>query len=80
MPKDKFTDAIMWLDKQIAINRPKLKNVNPEQWRKDMYKSLYARSNQYRYKYSWVCDYGFGTKKANTIIKGTKRYKNKKTL
>lgn len=46
LPKDKYEDAIKWLDKQIAIYRPKLRNVDPEQYRKDMYKSIYARANQ----------------------------------
>jgi len=46
LPKNKFEDAIKWLEKQIAIYRPKLKNVDAEQWRKDMYKSIHARSNQ----------------------------------
>lgn len=46
LPKDKYEDAIKWLDKQIAIYRPKLKYVNPEQYRKDMYKSIHARANQ----------------------------------
>lgn len=46
LPKDKYEDAIKWLDKQIAIYRPKLKNVDPEQYRKDMYKSIHARANQ----------------------------------
>lgn len=46
LPKDKYEDAIKWLDKQIVINRPKLKQVNNEQYRKDMYKSIHARANQ----------------------------------
>lgn len=46
LPKDKYEEAIKWLDKQIAIYRPKLKNVDPEQYRKDMYKSIHARANQ----------------------------------
>jgi hypothetical protein len=46
LPKEDFDDAIKWLDRQIAIYRPKLKNVDPEQFRKDMYKSINARANQ----------------------------------
>lgn len=46
LPKDKYEDAMKWLDKQIAIYRPKLKNVDREQYRKDMYKSIHARANQ----------------------------------
>ncbi len=46
LPKDKFNEAIKWLDKQIAINRPKLQKVDKEQYRKDMYRSLNARANQ----------------------------------
>ena len=46
LPRDKFDEAIKWLDKQIAIYRPKLKNVDAEQYRKDMYKSINAKANQ----------------------------------
>jgi len=46
LPKEQFDEAIEWLNKQIAINRNKLKKNNPEQWRKDMYKSIHARANQ----------------------------------
>ncbi|MDR3287180.1 MAG: hypothetical protein LBT27_07040 [Prevotellaceae bacterium] len=46
LPKEKYNDAIKWLDKQIAIYRPKLKKVDNEQYRKDMYKSLNARAHQ----------------------------------
>lgn len=41
-----FDDACKWLDKQIAINRKSLKNVDEEQFRKDLYKSINARANQ----------------------------------
>jgi hypothetical protein len=46
LSKDQYEDAIKWLDKQIAIYRPKLKKVDNEQYRKDMYKSIHARANQ----------------------------------
>lgn len=46
LPKDKYEDAIKWLDKQIAIYRPKLKNVDKEQYLKDMYKAIHAKARQ----------------------------------
>lgn len=46
LPKNEYEKAIKWLDKQVAINRPKLKNVDLDQWRKDMYRAIHARSNQ----------------------------------
>ena len=46
LPKTKYEEAIKWLDKQIAIYRPKLKRVDNEQYRKDMYKAINARANQ----------------------------------
>lgn len=46
LPKEQFDEAIEWLNQQIAINRNKLKKINPEQWRKDMYKSIHARANE----------------------------------
>jgi len=48
LPREKYEEAIKWLDKQIAIYRPELKKVDTEQYRKDMYKSLNARANQLR--------------------------------
>lgn len=46
LPIEDYDDAIKWLDKQIAIYRPKLKNIDVVQYRKDMYKSLHARAKQ----------------------------------
>lgn len=46
LPKEKYKDAIMWLDKQIAINRPKLRVVDNEQYRKDMYSAIHAKASQ----------------------------------
>lgn len=46
LPKDQYEDAIKWLDKQIAIYRPKLKNVDKEQYLKDMYKAIHAKARQ----------------------------------
>lgn len=46
LPKEKYDEAISWLKKNIAINRNKLKKKNPEQWRKDMYKSIHAKANE----------------------------------
>ena len=46
LPKEKFDEAIKWLNKQIAIHRPKLKNVDEDEWRKDMYKAIHARARQ----------------------------------
>lgn len=46
LPRDRYEDAMNWLHKQIAINRNKLKKHDPEKWRKEMYKSIHARSNE----------------------------------
>ncbi|MDR2130989.1 MAG: hypothetical protein LBP56_07495 [Odoribacteraceae bacterium] len=46
LQKDQYEDAIKWLDRQIAIYRPKLKNADNERYRKDMYKAIHARANQ----------------------------------
>ena len=46
LPKELYEDAIKWLDKQIAIYRPKLKNVDNEQYRKDMYKSIHSKATE----------------------------------
>lgn len=46
LPKELYEDAVVWLGKQIAINRVGLKKNNLEQYRKDLYKSIHARANQ----------------------------------
>lgn len=46
LTRDRYEDAMNWLHKQIAINRNKLKKYDPEKWRKAMYKSIHARSNE----------------------------------
>ena len=46
LPKEKFEEAIKWLDKQIAMNRPKLRKTDNDQYRKDTYRSLNARAKQ----------------------------------
>lgn len=43
LPKDKFDDALSWLQKQIAYeHRPKLRGTNNIQWKKDVYGAIYA--------------------------------------
>lgn len=46
LPKEKYEEAIEWLKKQIAMNRNGLRKKDPEQWRKDMYKSIHTRANE----------------------------------
>ena len=46
LPKEKYDEAIEWLNKQIAMNRKGLRKNDPEQWRKDMYKSIHTRANE----------------------------------
>lgn len=46
LPKEKYDEAIIWLNKQIAMNRKTLRKNNPEQWRKDMYKSIHTRARE----------------------------------
>lgn len=45
LPKDKFDEALIWLQKQIAFDhRPILRKANNPQWKKDMYGAIYAKS------------------------------------
>ncbi len=46
LPKDRFEEAIIWLKQQVAMNRSSLKRVDPDKWRKEMYKSIHARANE----------------------------------
>ena len=40
LPKDKFEEAIQWLQKEITANRRVLKESDPIEWRKARYKAL----------------------------------------
>lgn len=45
VPKDKFDEAIKWLQKRIAYyGKPKLRQNNNEEWRKLQYKSINAKA------------------------------------
>ena len=69
LPKEKYNDAIKWLDKQIAIYRPKLKNVDAEQYRNDMYKSIHARARQLGINIYDFASSAFELKKPITSLK-----------
>jgi hypothetical protein len=43
LPKEKYVLAETWLRKQVAMNRPKLRKTNNEEWKKEFYTSIYAR-------------------------------------
>lgn len=45
LPKEKFDEALTWLQKQIAFDhRPKLRQNNNQQWKKDVYGAIYAKA------------------------------------
>lgn len=47
LPKDRFEEAIKWFDKQKAFKyRPKLRTVDNEEYRKQLYTSIHAKANQ----------------------------------
>lgn len=47
LPKETFEDAITWLKQQIAFeHRPKLRKSNNDQWKKDIYGAIYAKSQK----------------------------------
>ncbi|WP_457571281.1 ORF6C domain-containing protein [Desulfovulcanus sp.] len=43
IPKKDADYAINWLKQQIAIERPKLKIRNKDEWKKQLYKAIYAK-------------------------------------
>ena len=47
LPKDKFEEAMKWLQKKIASSKKVLKEHNPTEWRKALYKSINARANHF---------------------------------
>jgi Putative DNA-binding domain/ORF6C domain len=45
LPKEKFDNCLDWLQSQIAYkHRPKLRSQNNEEWKKQMYSSIYAKA------------------------------------
>lgn len=47
LQKDKFEEALTWLKKQIAFDhRPKLRQGNNPQWKKDIYGAIYAKAQK----------------------------------
>jgi hypothetical protein len=69
LPKEKFDDAIKWLNKQVAIYRPKLKKIDNEQYRKDMYKAINAKANQIGVEVHDFANEKLGLKKPITSLK-----------
>lgn len=46
LPKDRYEEAMVWLQKRIAaFGKKSLKKGNPAQWRTEQYKAIYAKSN-----------------------------------
>ncbi|HRR07341.1 MAG TPA: ORF6C domain-containing protein, partial [Rhodothermales bacterium] len=47
IPKDKYQECLDWLQEQIArVHRPKLRKNNNEEWKKQNYGAIYAKSKQ----------------------------------
>lgn len=62
LPKEKFEEAIKWLDKQKAYRyRPKLRKADNEEYRKQLYKSIHSKATQLGWSseelYSFINDY-----------------------
>lgn len=49
IPKELFSNAENWLHQQIAILRPKLRKKDNEEWRKQIYKSIYAKTKAIKF-------------------------------
>lgn len=47
LPKEKFEEAIQWLNKQKAYRyRPQLRKTDNEEYRKQLYKSIHSKATQ----------------------------------
>lgn len=46
IPSDKYLEVETWLRQQVAMSRPSLRRTNKDEWRKEYYKSIYARAKQ----------------------------------
>lgn len=43
LPKEKFDEAIKWLQQQEAIQKPKLRRTNNDEWRKKNYSAIWSK-------------------------------------
>jgi hypothetical protein len=57
LPKDQFDDAIKWIQKQIAINRQKLRKPDNEKWKTQIYSSIWAKARERGMDKPQVYDY-----------------------
>ena len=73
LPKDKFEDAIQYLDRlKVLKYRPKLRTLDNEEYRKQYYKSIHAKANELNFSheelYQFINDY-LKPKKVITSLK-----------
>jgi hypothetical protein len=45
-PAEHYADVIVWLQRQAALLRPKLRRTNNPEWRNSLYKGIWARARQ----------------------------------
>ncbi len=74
LPKEKFEEAIDWLQKQIAYDhRPKLRKTNNPQWKKDIYGAIYAKAqNELHLDKDGLYQFAFDKLKLKEPIKSLK--------
>lgn len=65
LPKEKYDEAITWLNQQIAMNRKGLRKSDNEQWRKDMYKAIHTRAREFEID---IHSYATGILKTKTPV------------
>lgn len=46
IPAESFDEALSWLQQHAAMNRPKLRRADPQSWRNEHYKAIYARAGE----------------------------------
>ena len=60
IPASRFADVISWLQQQGARQRPHLRRSNNDEWRKSLYKAIWARASEIRMTkeavYSLACE------------------------
>lgn len=74
IPKESADYAINWLKQQIAIERPKLKIRNRDEWKKQLYRAIYAKCSEIGWCKADL--YQYVSNKLKRKIVGLKQLKN----
>ncbi|CAM1364277.1 AlbA family DNA-binding domain-containing protein [Tenacibaculum xiamenense] len=72
LPINKFDEAKNWLQRQLAIQKPKLRRTNNDEWRKRNYKAIWSKSRELNMSKEQIYQMAFERLKLKTPITSLK--------